>query len=326
MKISNLAQEPNPFEQSFSESTLVKEEKDSRSQAKFTLPSISLIGQGSHLLPDEPIKLSPLILDPSSQAKGYPQLPHSFQNSLRHNSTGLAPSKLSHVTTAFQNPSLIPTNNPILNNKIPSDQFFQHNSQTQLQSQVPTWSDSPQVVRPASLVSLPPSNSQSNLFGNYPPNFMPIRPLPNSQLGSFKPNINNYMVSLPKHLSFTQTKPSKKSTGGRKRLPTDGMSPKKIDFLERNRKAALKCRQRKKDEYKRVEETMRLIEYNNNMISKEIQALTQEAIKLRSLIASHGFCPIAQANGVLGEATLPNSTQLILPPQSLVPNYSNRQL
>ncbi|KAI0243818.1 Transcription factor [Massospora cicadina] len=151
-----------------------------------------------------------------------------------------------------------------------------------------------------------------SLLASNPNQLINLQPYPGNSL--LPPDFKGQIPMIPPSLYSIPTSPKpKRSAGGRKRLPTDGMSPKKIDFLERNRKAALKCRQRKKDEFRRVEESIKLLNLNNSMLTNELQIIGQEAMKLRTLLISHGGCPVAQKAGIMGEATLPLPTQMLLP-------------
>ncbi|KAI9290977.1 hypothetical protein K502DRAFT_277524, partial [Neoconidiobolus thromboides FSU 785] len=55
--------------------------------------------------------------------------------------------------------------------------------------------------------------------------------------------------------------------------------------------AALKCRERKKNEVRNLEDNTKYLQYSNSLMESELHALNEEANKLRSLIISHASCP-----------------------------------
>ncbi|KAJ1977537.1 Transcription factor [Dimargaris cristalligena] len=79
-----------------------------------------------------------------------------------------------------------------------------------------------------------------------------------------------------------------------------GGDEKRRSFLERNRIAALKCRQRKKQWLNNLQNTLDLYSVENDKAEKQMQLLREEVLHLKTLLVAHKECPVAQANGVVG--------------------------
>ncbi|KAJ2488091.1 Transcription factor [Coemansia sp. RSA 2050] len=90
---------------------------------------------------------------------------------------------------------------------------------------------------------------------------------------------------------------------------------KRKQFLERNRIAALKCRQRKKKQLQELQERHDFMLQENERLRKDYMELREVALQARALLAAHVDCPIARANGVHGIDSLPAG----LPTPSLRP-------
>ncbi|ORX96530.1 hypothetical protein K493DRAFT_135346, partial [Basidiobolus meristosporus CBS 931.73] len=71
-------------------------------------------------------------------------------------------------------------------------------------------------------------------------------------------------------------------------------------FLERNRKAALKCRQRKKQWLNNLQIKVDYLSQENESLQTQATCLREEIINLKTLLLAHKDCPVAQANGVIG--------------------------
>ncbi|KAF9908385.1 hypothetical protein EC991_009840 [Linnemannia zychae] len=91
------------------------------------------------------------------------------------------------------------------------------------------------------------------------------------------------------------------SNGNKKRpAPEDKMDDeeKRKNFLERNRQAALKCRQRKKQWLSNLQAKVEYLTTDNEHLQTQTAALRDEIIHLKALLLAHKDCPVAQANGV----------------------------
>ncbi|KAJ1980550.1 Transcription factor [Dimargaris xerosporica] len=85
----------------------------------------------------------------------------------------------------------------------------------------------------------------------------------------------------------------------------DGVDEKRRNFLERNRIAALKCRQRKKQWLTNLQQSIDMYTVENEKIEKDMQRLREEIINIKALLVAHKNCPVAQANGVMDVDTKP---------------------
>ncbi|RKP34515.1 hypothetical protein BJ085DRAFT_881, partial [Dimargaris cristalligena] len=66
---------------------------------------------------------------------------------------------------------------------------------------------------------------------------------------------------------------------------------KRRSFLERNRIAALKCRQRKKQWLNNLQNTLDLYSVENDKAEKQMQLLREEVLHLKTLLVAHKECP-----------------------------------
>ncbi|KAF9995381.1 hypothetical protein BGZ80_005352 [Entomortierella chlamydospora] len=76
---------------------------------------------------------------------------------------------------------------------------------------------------------------------------------------------------------------------------------KRKNFLERNRQAALKCRQRKKQWLANLQQKVEYLTTDNEQLLSQTAALRDEIIHLKALLLAHKDCPVAQANGVYAD-------------------------
>ncbi|KAI9010828.1 hypothetical protein CLU79DRAFT_772855 [Phycomyces nitens] len=73
-----------------------------------------------------------------------------------------------------------------------------------------------------------------------------------------------------------------------------GEEEKRKHFLERNRQAALKCRQRKKEWLKDLQTKVDYLSSDNEQLQMQSIALREELLNLKTLLLSHRDCPINQ--------------------------------
>ncbi|KAL0093076.1 Skn-1-like basic-leucine zipper transcription factor [Phycomyces blakesleeanus] len=73
-----------------------------------------------------------------------------------------------------------------------------------------------------------------------------------------------------------------------------GEEEKRKHFLERNRQAALKCRQRKKEWLKDLQTKVDYLSSDNEQLQLQSIALREELLNLKTLLLSHRDCPINQ--------------------------------
>ncbi|GAA5940849.1 bZIP transcription factor [Sporobolomyces koalae] len=84
---------------------------------------------------------------------------------------------------------------------------------------------------------------------------------------------------------------------GRKKDSGETEEEKRKNFLERNRQAALKCRQRKKAWLQSLQTKVELLTTDNDTLQTTVNNLTEEVNSLRAILAAHSNCPVAIANG-----------------------------
>jgi len=73
---------------------------------------------------------------------------------------------------------------------------------------------------------------------------------------------------------------------------------KRKNFLERNRVAALKCRQRKKQWLANLQQKVELYSAENDNLSSQLSALRDEVVNLKTLLLAHKDCPVTQSQGI----------------------------
>ncbi|KAL8279183.1 hypothetical protein RQP46_008439 [Phenoliferia psychrophenolica] len=79
--------------------------------------------------------------------------------------------------------------------------------------------------------------------------------------------------------------------------PNETEEEKRKNFLERNRQAALKCRQRKKAWLANLQSKVEILTGDNETLQSTVTNLKDEVASLRAILAAHASCPIAVANG-----------------------------
>jgi ATF/CREB family transcription factor len=73
---------------------------------------------------------------------------------------------------------------------------------------------------------------------------------------------------------------------------------KRKNFLERNRVAALKCRQRKKQWLQNLQSKVEMYSTENDSLSMQISQLREEVVNLKTLLLAHKDCPVSQQQGL----------------------------
>ncbi|KAB8737504.1 hypothetical protein FH972_026463 [Carpinus fangiana] len=77
---------------------------------------------------------------------------------------------------------------------------------------------------------------------------------------------------------------------------------KRKNFLERNRVAALKCRQRKKQWLANLQTKVEIFTSENDALSAQCTSLREEVVQLKTLLLAHKDCPISHQQGLGGNA------------------------
>ncbi|KAG0734343.1 hypothetical protein G6F57_008468 [Rhizopus arrhizus] len=110
-----------------------------------------------------------------------------------------------------------------------------------------------------------------------------------SDTSSYKSNVET-VCSIDSNSSSNYSIGIKKKQ--RKRAPKKFKSEEeRREFLERNRLAALKCRQRKKQWLSNLQERIEFLTRDNEQLELETNELRQEIINLKQLLLTHKDCP-----------------------------------
>ncbi|KAJ4306172.1 Transcription factor [Collariella sp. IMI 366227] len=75
---------------------------------------------------------------------------------------------------------------------------------------------------------------------------------------------------------------------------------KRKNFLERNRVAALKCRQRKKQWLANLQTKVEIFSTENETLNAQVSQLREEVVNLKTLLLAHKDCPITHQQGMQG--------------------------
>ncbi|KAK4049485.1 Transcription factor [Microbotryomycetes sp. JL221] len=75
--------------------------------------------------------------------------------------------------------------------------------------------------------------------------------------------------------------------------PLDPDEEKRKNFLERNRQAALKCRQRKKAWLANLQAKVEMLTTDNETLQSTVTNLKEEIQSLRAILSAHANCPVA---------------------------------
>jgi len=118
----------------------------------------------------------------------------------------------------------------------------------------------------------------------------------------------------PKRTTVDSEEEEEEENGRKKNRPAEN-DEKRKNFLERNRIAALKCRQRKKQWLNGLQNRVEFLTGDNLRLQTQLESLKEEIVNLKTLLLAHKECPVAQANGFH-----PNAIQKSMPPRH--PSYS----
>ena len=75
---------------------------------------------------------------------------------------------------------------------------------------------------------------------------------------------------------------------------------KRKNFLERNRQAALKCRQRKKQWLQNLQAKVEFYGHENDQLTSQVTSLREEIVNLKTMLLAHKDCPVARNNALGG--------------------------
>ncbi|KAJ2713429.1 Transcription factor [Coemansia spiralis] len=120
----------------------------------------------------------------------------------------------------------------------------------------------------------------------------------------------------------SDAKPEEQESGGEEEPGEHGPEPaagddeeRRRQFLERNRVAALKCRQRKKRQLQELQERYDYMVAENERLRAEFSQVRDYAMRARALLAAHADCPVARASGVFGPDSL-HPASISMPPST----------
>ncbi|KAK4925774.1 hypothetical protein LTR28_012210 [Elasticomyces elasticus] len=114
---------------------------------------------------------------------------------------------------------------------------------------------------------------------------------------------------MPNHMDISQQMEDENMSDedmGEEQLGQDGKKmtdeEKRKNFLERNRVAALKCRQRKKQWLANLQQKVEIFSTENDALAATVTQLREEIVSLKTLLIAHKDCPVSQAQGLGGLA------------------------
>ncbi|WBW71154.1 DNA-binding transcription factor, Atf-CREB family Atf1 [Schizosaccharomyces osmophilus] len=97
---------------------------------------------------------------------------------------------------------------------------------------------------------------------------------------------------------------SKSGSTPRRNSKNETDDEKRKSFLERNRQAALKCRQRKKQWLSNLQAKVEFYGNENEILSAQVSALREEIVSLKTLLIAHKECPVAKGNSAAVATTI----------------------
>ncbi|ORZ24477.1 hypothetical protein BCR42DRAFT_403034, partial [Absidia repens] len=96
---------------------------------------------------------------------------------------------------------------------------------------------------------------------------------------------------------------------------------KRKNFLERNRQAALKCRQRKKQWLNNLQTKVEYLTNDNEQLQIQSNMMRDELIQLRNMLWSHRDCPLNKHSTIkVLNRPLPPGQPIMMPPPLLPPS------
>ncbi|KAF7540387.1 hypothetical protein G7Z17_g12214 [Cylindrodendrum hubeiense] len=112
-----------------------------------------------------------------------------------------------------------------------------------------------------------------------------------------KAKTNSGPMAMPDDMDMSDDESNMKyDENGTKTKMTD--EEKRKNFLERNRVAALKCRQRKKQWLANLQTKVEMFSTENDALTAQITQLREEVVNLKTLLLAHKDCPVTQQQGL----------------------------
>ncbi|KAI8059341.1 hypothetical protein BC940DRAFT_313766 [Gongronella butleri] len=134
----------------------------------------------------------------------------------------------------------------------------------------------------------PPLSPPEQHLGDHPPHHLLEKPQQTTIGTSAATHASHAPPSASSSISSQATSP-----GGR------GEEQKRQRNLEKNRIAAYKCRQRKKEWLHQLQQNVDALTSENEQLQQQVMALREEIVNLKTLLLTFADCPQARANGMM---------------------------
>ncbi|XP_062397269.1 cyclic AMP-dependent transcription factor ATF-7a isoform X3 [Sardina pilchardus] len=148
---------------------------------------------------------------------------------------------------------------------------------------------------------------------------IPGPPLGGSSSGSSSPSGYN------PHSEAKMVSPAQPTGGRRRRTADDDPDERRQRFLERNRAAASRCRQKRKVWVCSLEKKAEELTSLNVSLSNEVTLLRNEVAHLKQLLLAHKDCPVTtlqKKNAYLGDETMKDVSEPVGSPAAVIQHSS----
>ncbi|XP_076132057.1 cyclic AMP-dependent transcription factor ATF-7a isoform X2 [Alosa pseudoharengus] len=148
---------------------------------------------------------------------------------------------------------------------------------------------------------------------------IPGPPLGGSSSGSSSPSGYN------PHSEAKMVSPAQPTGGRRRRAADDDPDERRQRFLERNRAAASRCRQKRKVWVNSLEKKAEELTSLNVSLSNEVTLLRNEVAHLKQLLLAHKDCPVTtlqKKNAYLGDETMKDVSEPVGSPAAVIQHSS----
>ncbi|KAI8078068.1 uncharacterized protein B0P05DRAFT_543960 [Gilbertella persicaria] len=309
---SKLDQEPNPFEQSFSGATPTNEEK---SKDKLTLPPVASITSTAPLVNHSVIGGGILPKEVSNQftwdtLRTGPLSPSMLQgpaNPEEYYATANMPSKLNNNYPAASSSSI-------------SRASFSSTGEVSYPVKIEQSQDV--YLHPTAKPPSPPTRQSTRTrqtrkrssSSSHHHQEEDAQSMDSSEYVPHKKTTRRRSSALTQDSDEEDEEQQHEKTTSRKKksVNKDEDDEKRKNFLERNRIAALKCRQRKKQWLNNLQAKVEFLTNDNERLQMQSESLKEEIVNLKTLLLAHKECPIAQAHGFHSNAIQKASMSSVL--------------
>ncbi|KAG0168571.1 hypothetical protein DFQ28_002534 [Apophysomyces sp. BC1034] len=305
---AKLDQEPNPFEQSFSVATSTKDERKIDPGNKPTLPPINNPSTKDTITWNSlrTTPLSPSMLQGPANSEEF----NSYVNKTTSGHLGVpvntgAPMQVGMTDTTFADGSRT-TAAYAMPNQSTSTVFTGRRSDS-VSSATSDMSIMTPADRGASLGAQSISSEKSQEYGQ------------SKEQSSKRSTEDRGTVRKSRRKMAAKDNDITKKKSMKSQGLTVEEEEKRKNFLERNRLAALKCRQRKKQWLSNLQTKVEYLTNDNEQLQLQTNALRDEVVNLRTLLLSHKDCQITQGGYNIGQV-------LKSMPQSMPQSIQRQQL